>query len=126
MTIARRKPRDVRRRVLREAEELVTQKIADNSVEELTRTGIVWGGILDLESGIPPTEVAAMLSAYDLVRATKYVDSEEYWTSAAAYAALGAYSEPSGDGEQKIYDDAEEDKKAPLIGFAPGHTKLST
>lgn len=125
MTIARRKPRDTRRRVLREAEELVTQKIADDSVEELSRTGVVWSGILDLESTIPPTEVAAMLSAYDLVRATKYVDSEEYWTSAAAYAALGAHSEPS-EGPQKIYDDAEEAKDPPLIGFAPGHTKLST
>lgn len=125
MTIARRRVKDVRKRILRTAEEIVTDKIADNSVEELTKIGIVWCGILDLDTAIPPSEVAAMLAASDLVRATHYVDSEQYWTSAAAYSALGAFSEPSGTSEVSLFDDEERDDKQSPIGFAPGHTKTS-
>jgi hypothetical protein len=86
----------------------------ERSTEELTRVGVVWSGILDLDDAIPPSEVAALLSAYDLVRATTLVDSEEYWTSAAAYAALGAYSEPS---QNVIYDAEVEEKDKNPIGF---------
>jgi hypothetical protein len=128
MTVARRKVKDTRKRILRTAEDLVTQRIAENSVEELTRVGIVWCGLLDLDEVISPSDVAAMLSAYDLIRATNLVDSEEYWTSAAAYAALGAYSEPYGKQQTvEIYDEnanEKEDKSSP-IGFAPGHSKSS-
>lgn len=128
MTVARRKVKDARKRILRTAEELVTQRIADNSVDELTRVGVVWSGILDLEDAIPPSEVAAMLSAYDLIRATNLVDSEEFWTSAAAYAALGAYSEPyARPRAASAFDQDEEDtkEKSTAIGFAPGHTRQS-
>jgi hypothetical protein len=118
MTIARRKVKDTRKRVLRKAEELATQMIAENSVEELTRVGVVWCGILDLDDVIPPSEVAAMLSAYDLIRATNLVESEEYWTSAAAYAALGAYSEPyAREGASSIGAENNDEKKPP-IGFS--------
>lgn len=125
MTISRRKPKDARKRILRAAEEIVTDKIADNSIEELTKIGIVWCGILDLDSSIPPSEVAAMLAAADLIRATHYVDSEQYWTSAAAYSALGAFSEPTASDEVRLFNGEDEDEKSAPIGFAPGHTKTS-
>ena len=118
MTIARRKVKDTRKRVLRSAEELATQRIAENSVEELTRLGIVWCGILGLEDIIAPSEVAAMLSAYDLIRATNLVESEEYWTSAAAYAALGAYSEPYARETVSSIDIELDDENKPPIGFS--------
>jgi hypothetical protein len=86
----------------------------ERSIEELTRVGVVWSGILDLEDAIAPSEVAALLSAYDLVRATTLVDSEEYWTSAAAYAALGAYSEPDA---KDFYDVGPAQKQKNPIGF---------
>lgn len=122
MTIARRKVKDTRKRVLRTAEELATQMIAENSVEELTRVGVVWCGILDLDNVIPPSEVAAMLSAYDLIRATNLVESEEYWTSAAAYAALGAYSEPYAREGTSSIDIEIDDEKKPPIGFSSGRS----
>lgn len=125
MTIARRKVKDVRKRVLRSAEELATQRIAENSVEELTRLGIVWCGILGLEDIIAPSEVAAMLSAYDLIRATNLVESEEYWTSAAAYAALGAYSEPYAREATASIDIEFEDKDKPPIGFSSARSRSS-
>lgn len=118
MTIARRKVKDTRKRVLRSAEELATQRIAENSVEELTRLGIVWCGILGLEDIISPSEVAAMLSAYDLIRATNLVESEEYWTSAAAYAALGAYSEPYAREDNSSIDVDLDDRDKSPIGFS--------
>ena len=118
MTIARRKVKDTRKRVLRSAEELATQRIAENSFEELTRLGIVWCGILGLEDIISPSEVAAMLSAYDLIRATNLVESEEYWTSAAAYAALGAYSEPYAREANSSVDVDLDDKDKSPIGFS--------
>jgi hypothetical protein len=114
MVRQRRPVRDVRKRVLRTAEDIVTQRVEENSYEELSRVGIVWSGLLDLEDAIPASEVAALLAAYDLVRATTLVDSEEYWTSAAAYSALGAYSEP----DHVVYDvEKETDDKSP-IGFS--------
>jgi hypothetical protein len=115
-----RQVKDARKRILRNAEDIVTQRMEERSTEELTRVGVVWSGILDLEDAIPPSEVAALLSAYDLVRATTLVDSEEYWTSAAAYAALGAYSEPDA---QVVYDmDLEQKPKNP-IGFGLGQSE---
>lgn len=115
MVRQRRQVKDPRKRVLRNAEDIVTQRMEERSTEELSRVGVVWSGILDLDDAIPPSEVAALLSAYDLVRATTLVDSEEFWTSAAAYAALGAYSEPS---QNSIYDaETEEEKEKNPIGF---------
>lgn len=119
MVRQRRQVKDARKRILRNAEDIVTQRMEERSTEELTRVGVVWSGILDLEDAIPPSEVAALLSAYDLVRATTLVDSEEYWTSAAAYAALGAYSEPSSETVVAFYDVALEDKEKNPIGFGP-------
>jgi hypothetical protein len=121
MVRQRRPVKDVRKRVLRAAEDIVTQRVEENSYEELSRVGIVWSGILDLEDAIPASEVAALLAAYDLVRATTLVDSEEYWTSAAAYSALGAYSEP----ERAVYDiEKEPDDKSP-IGFSRAEPKVN-
>lgn len=115
MVRQRRQVKDARKRILRNAEDIVTQRMEERSTEELTRVGIVWSGILDLEDAIPPSEVAALLSAYDLVRATTLIDSEEYWTSAAAYAALGAYSEPPAVAE---YEAVDEQKSRNPIGFS--------
>ena len=61
--------------------------------DEITRIGVVWAGILDLDDVIPPTTVAAMLASSELVQATSTSDSEQHWVGAAAYAAMGAFSE---------------------------------
>lgn len=84
--------KDARKRVLREAESMVTSPEVEQS-DEITRIGIVWAGILDLDDVLPPTTVAAMLAASELVQATSTPDAEEHWVGAAAYAALGAFSE---------------------------------
>lgn len=86
--------KDTKKKVLRSAEELVSGKTDGGYVEDLSRTGVVWAGILELTDPISPSEVAAMLCSHDLVRATRIVDSEDHWISAAAYAALGAAAEP--------------------------------
>lgn len=101
MVRSRRPVRDARKRVLRDAEDILTSKGSDHSMDSLIRIGVVWSGVLDLEDPLPPTTVAAMLAARDLVYATSTVDSEEHWIGAAAHAALGAYSEAS-------FDDAED------------------
>jgi hypothetical protein len=93
MVRSRRPVKDARKRVLREAEDLVTGRDSDYHSDNLTRIGVVWAGLLDLDDAIPATTVAAMLSSRDLVYATSTVDSEEHWIGAAAHAALGAYSE---------------------------------
>ena len=103
MVRSRRPVKDARKRVLRHAEDLLTGKGSDHDMDNLTRIGVVWGGMLDLEDPLPPTTVAAMLSARDLVYATSTVDSEEHWIGAAAHAALGAYSEASFDDSDDEY-----------------------
>ena len=87
---------DPRKRVLREAEEIVTKPEVEQS-DEITRIGIVWAGLLDLDDVLPPTTVAAMLAASELVHATSTEDAEHHWIGAAAYAAMGAYSETPSD-----------------------------
>ncbi len=91
--ISNRRPnKDSRKRVLREAENRVVDPKTEQS-DDITRIGVVWAGILDLDDVIPSTTVAAMLSASELVKATSTLDAEEHWIGAAAYAALGAYNE---------------------------------
>lgn len=108
----KRYQKDPRKRVLREAEAIVTEPEIEQS-DEITRIGVVWAGILDLDDVIPPTTVAAMLAASELVQATSTSDSEQHWVGAAAYAAMGAFSEIDD-------DEVEEDKAKPSqpIGFA--------
>jgi hypothetical protein len=84
--------KDARKRILREAESMVTNPDVEQS-DEITRIGVVWAGILDLDDVIPPTTVAAMLASSELVQATSTSDSEQHWVGAAAYAAMGAFSE---------------------------------
>ena len=125
MNLRNRKPlTDPRKRVLREAEERITKPEIEQS-DEITRIGIVWAGLLDLDDVIPATTVAAMLSASELVHATSTYDSESHWIDAAAYAALGAYNE--------VDDNANSEEKSssvtstshlPKIGFtAPDHSQ---
>ena len=71
---------------------MVTNPEVEQS-DEITRIGVVWAGILDLDDVIPPTTVAAMLASSELVQATSTSDSEQHWVGAAAYAAMGAFSE---------------------------------
>lgn len=98
----RRPIKDPRKRVLRKAEDIVTQPEYEQS-DEITRIGVVWAGLLDLDDVLPATTVAAMLSASELVHATSTTNAEEHWIGAAAYAAMGAYSE--------VEDDQEDDGK---------------
>lgn len=110
----RRPIKDPRKRVLRKAEDIVTSPDYEQS-DDITRIGIVWAGLLDLDDVLPPTTVAAMLAASELVHATSLTNAEEHWIGAAAYAAMGAFSET---------DDEEDDdgklttSKIQPVGFA--------
>jgi hypothetical protein len=104
--------------LLRNAEDLLLEKVEQNYDVDLTRIGIVWSGILELDTPIPASEVAAMLSSVSLIRATTLVESEEHWTTAAAYAALGHAAEvdlsPAEDDS-----DVPDEKAINPIGFSP-------
>lgn len=113
----RRQPKDSRKRVLRKAEDLITQPEVEQS-DDITRIGIVWAGLLDLDNVIPPTTVAAMLAASELVMATSTSDSEEHWVSAAAYSALGAFNESDETEVQEGVGLARETDRLPKIGFS--------
>jgi len=113
----RRLHKDPRKRILREAENRVADPKTEQS-DDITRIGVVWAGILDLDDVIPSTTVAAMLSASELVMATSTLDAEEHWIGAAAYAALGAYNEvdeAEGTGEEDTLVAAK--TGLPRIGF---------
>jgi hypothetical protein len=107
----RRPIKDARKRILRQAEDKVTKQDYEQS-DEITRIGIVWAGLLDLDDVLPSTTVAAMMAAANLVRATSTTDAEEYWIDAAAYSAMGAYSEPDEDP-----DHGKLTTSGPTIGF---------
>jgi hypothetical protein len=106
--------KDARKRVLREAESMATDPVVEQS-DEITRIGIVWAGLLDLDDVIPPTTVAAMLSASELVQATSSTEAEPHWVGAAAYAALGAFSET----DELSAESKEPETQAQTIGFTP-------
>lgn len=115
MARANRSLSDARKRTLRSAEEDIIQKSESLTPEELSRVGIVWSGLLDLEDRIPPATVAAMLSCQELVLAVSTVDAKENWISAAAFAAMGAHSEEATlAGEVPL----EQVAKQRIIGFA--------
>jgi hypothetical protein len=61
---------------------------------------------------LPATTVAAMMSAAELVQATSSTDAEQHWIGAAAYAAMGAYSEPEEDSDRGKLTTS-----SPTIGF---------
>lgn len=113
----RRQPKDSRKRVLRKAEDLITQPEVEQS-DDITRIGIVWAGLLDLDNVIPPTTVAAMLAASELVMATSNTDSEEHWVNAAAYSALGAFNESDEAEVQEGASLVRETDNLPKIGFS--------
>lgn len=104
-----------KRTVLKNAEKLLSEKLELNYGVDLARIGAMWSGILELDSPISPTEVAAMLSTVSLVRATTLVDAEEHWTMAATFAALGAAIEPPP--EQLEDDEPVSEKTINPIGF---------
>lgn len=111
--------KDRRKRILRTAEEIATQKLMDEANEELGRVGAVWAGILDLEDAIPATTVAAMLACHELVVAAANDDPEENWTMAAAYSALGAYTSVPAEIQEELEEEIQEVKMATKIGFSP-------
>ena len=80
-------------RALRNAEKLAQERVDDDCFDELYRVGVLWAGILNSDHAIPATEVAAMLAAYELVRASRLVDAEPHWTNVAQFAAIGAFLE---------------------------------
>ena len=108
----RRPIKDPRKRILRRAEDMVTQEEYEQS-DEITRIGIVWAGLLDLDDVLPATTVAAMMAAAELVQATSTTNAEEHWIGAAAYAAMGAYSESDEEPEE----DGKLTTSGPSIGF---------
>jgi hypothetical protein len=110
MPSASRKINDARKKILRDAEDIVTSPDAEGA-DDISRTGMVWSGILDLDTALPPYTVAAMLSAYELVKATSRLESEQHWTEAAAFAAVGAYC------DEKLKGEKTEESVGAVIGF---------
>ena len=112
--------------LLQNAEEVLTNQLSESYDVDLSRIGLMWSGLLGLDTPIAASEVAAMLSCVDLIRATTLVDSLEHWTSAAAHAALGYEVEPNED-ENEEKDTRKMSEKNP-IGFVVQDTSkaLST
>lgn len=106
--------------IVAEAEKVVDQRLAENSIDDLQRISAIWSSMLDLPEPMLPSQAAAMLAVSELVRATTLLDSQPHWINAAAHAMLGAHSdeasldERSGDDEPKR--DAPE-KTAVSVGF---------
>lgn len=119
MVKSRQTLKDIRKnKVLEAAQQIVTAQMADKQHTDLSRVGMAWAGILDLENAIPPSEVAAMLSAYDLVRATTLVDAHQHWVSAAAYAALADVTEPQSQELVNVDDERSRiSEPAAVVGF---------
>jgi hypothetical protein len=114
------KPRNTikKKTVLKNAEALLSEKIEQGYDTDLTRIGVSWSGILDLEGPIAASEVAAMLASASLIRATTLVDSEEHWTNAAAFSALGHAVELDVRPPLDI-ENTDDDKMSNPIGFVP-------
>lgn len=104
--------------VLVDAQEAVFKYIECNKHIDLSRTGMAWAGILDLEKPVSPSEVAAMLSTYDIIRATTLVDSHDHWVNAVAFAVLADAADVSEKlNASKDIDMLDDDKLPNVIGF---------
>lgn len=103
--------------LLENAEEIVSVQLDENYDRDLVRVGLMWSGLLGLDQAIPASEVAAMLSCVELIRATTLVDSTGHWTNAAAYVALAYETEPSIEEPSESYSGRSTVEKNP-IGFA--------
>ena len=121
MAKSRIKPsKAAKNQLLIDAQEAIFEFIEDNQHVDLSRVGMVWAGILDLEGPIPASEVAAMLGAYDLVRATTMVDSRKHWVNVAAFAALADAADVTiGTEMSEKLEAIANDKSPTVIGFAP-------
>jgi len=123
MALKRKKTQEIRSPILQRADEISSLQIEDDSLDELSRVGVLWAGVLGLDNTIEATEVAAMLCAYELIRATRLVDSEPHWTNVASFAAIGAACEKSDLPIDPLIDKDFDDKMSGSpIGFSPGHT----
>lgn len=102
--------------LLENAEEIVSIQLEENYDNDLARVGLMWSGLLRLSQPIPASEVAAMLSCVELVRATTLIDSTDHWTNAAVYVALAYETEPQTEESSDIYSGKSSAEKNP-IGF---------
>lgn len=92
--LTRQRPRDVRADTLEAAQSLITGDRAASYGDftvEATRLGRAWGALLGIDD-VPPHQVAAMLAALKLVRATNPFGPahQDNWVDAAGYCGLGA------------------------------------
>lgn len=122
MPLKRRKERQTHSKVLSSAKESADRLVDDEIAEELARTGTVWSGLLDLRDPIHPTVVAAMLSSYELIKATRFIDSDPHWSDAACFAAIGAFCEKSYVENDHLSGRLDDEEDQLPIGFLPGHT----
>ncbi len=102
--------------LLENAGEIVSIQLEENYDSDLVRVGLMWAGLLSLDEGIPASEVAAMLSCVELVRATTLIDAVDHWTNAAVYAALAYETDPQTEESSDIYGGKSSIEKNP-IGF---------
>lgn len=104
------------------SQKLLSELISDEFDSDLVKTGIVWAGILGVETPIPPSTVAALLSAHDLVLATALVDSDDHWARAAAFAILGNKIDPKEPVYEESQSEEDEDSSSSFpIGFNPSN-----
>lgn len=107
--------------VLSSVSDKVEKCLEDNQLEDLTRTAAVWSAMLDLESTMLPSQVAALLSVYSTIRATTLVDAEEHWTDAAVLSVAAAHADIaaiSASKELNIQQDTDLPDAPAKIGFA--------
>lgn len=113
--------------LLQNAEEVVADKLDENYDNDLIRVGAMWSGLLGLDQPIPASEVAAMLSCVELIRATTLVDSAAHWTNAAAYVALAYETEPDVEEELDPLIGKNKSDKNPIgFGVQSNSEALST
>lgn len=75
------------------AEKLVGTRLEENQIEDFEKIGTIWATMLDLDTPMIPSQVAALLCVSDIVRATTLIDSKKHWIEAAVLAMVGAHAD---------------------------------
>jgi hypothetical protein len=115
--------KNTRSKVLSSVADEVEKRLEENQIEDLTKTAVVWSAMLDLETTMLPSQVAALLSVYSTVRATTLVEAEEHWKEAAVLSVAAAHADIiaiSASKDQDILQDTEAIAPSQGIGFAAG------
>lgn len=113
--------KNTRSKVLSSVADEVEKRLQENQVEDLAKTAAVWSAMLDLETTMLPSQVAALLSVYSTIRATTLIEAEEHWKEAAVLSVAAAHADivaVSASKDQDMSQDIEAMPPSQGIGFA--------